>query len=445
MAKEIKLPVLAEGVDSAEVLEVLVAPGDAIEEDQTILEVQTDKAAAEVPSTVSGTVKEVLVKTGDVVAVGQTLITVDESGASEEKGEAPVEDGKSESEAAPAAEEKVEESKSESTADDAAKPSAPKEKASGATGGSVSAVVKTETLAPAAPSVRRFAREIGIDIDQVPGSGAHGRVSLDDVKGYAKQRNEGGGGGAAGVGVAVPTLPDFSAHGPVRREAMNNMQRRTAENMVLSATVIPHVTQCDDADITALEALRKRFGKRAEAAGGKLTMTAMLVKIVAAALKKYPAFNASVDMEKAEVVYKSFYNIGVAVDTPMGLLVPVIKDVDGKNMIDISVEMTEMSKRARDGKTKLKELEGGSITITNVGGIGGTYFTPIVNYPEVAILGVGRAKEQAVRVGDGWESRLILPLSLSYDHRLINGADGIRFLRWIIDAMEEPLLLSLEG
>jgi pyruvate dehydrogenase E2 component (dihydrolipoamide acetyltransferase) len=438
MATEVKLPQLAEGIDTAEITNILVAVGDTVEEGQSVIEVETDKAAAEVPSGVAGVVEEILVKVGDQVEVGQVILTFVEaqvgSPVPAEKGEEPSKRPEEAASKEPKSED--EESAPEEPAPapnrDAGNKPEPPERA------------RAGTLAPAAPSVRRFAHEISIDIAEVTGSGPHGRVSRDDVKRFAKEMNEGRV-PSAGAGVVAPPLPDFEAYGPVRRETMSKMRRRTAENMIISTSLVPHVTQCDDADVTQLESRRKRYASRAEAAGGKLTMTAILVKVVASALKKFPKFNASVDMQHTEIVYKSFYNVGVAVDTSKGLLVPVIKDVTSKNIIDIAVELTDISRRVREGKIRLDELEGGTFTISNVGGIGGTYFTPIVNYPEVAILGVGRAKEQPMRVGDAWKPRLILPLSLSYDHRVIDGAESIRFLRWIVDAIEEPLLLSLEG
>jgi pyruvate dehydrogenase E2 component (dihydrolipoamide acetyltransferase) len=226
---------------------------------------------------------------------------------------------------------------------------------------------------------------------------------------------------------------------------MRGVRRKTAEHLSHAWTQIPHVTQCDLADVTALEGLRKQFGARAEAAGGKLTVTAITLKVIAAALKQFPQFNAAIDVAADEIVVKKYVNVGVAVDTERGLLVPVIRDVDKKNIVELSVELQQVSERARTGKTSLDEMQGGCFTITNLGGIGGTYFTPIVNLPEVAILGMSRASMQPVWKDGQFVPRLLLPLSLSYDHRVIDGADGIRFLRFVCEALEQPFLLSLAG
>ena len=309
-------------------------------------------------------------------------------------------------------------------------------------------------MVPAAPSVRRFAREIGVDVHQVRGSGMSGRISIEDVKAYAKALNEQiqtwlpgqqGGLSTGNVGVARETLPDFSKWGEIERQQMSNIRRKTAEHLSYAWATIPHVTQFDKADITDLEKLRKQFGKKVEEAGGKLTVTAVLLKVLASALKVFPQFNSSVDMEKNEIVFKKFVNVGIAVDTDRGLLVPVIRDVDKKNIIQLSVELQEVSKKARDKKLSLEDMQCGCFTISNLGGIGGTYFTPIVNSPEVAILGVSKSSYEPVYINEKFEPRLMMPLSLSYDHRIIDGADGIRFLRWIVNALENPFLLSLEG
>ncbi|MFC2082290.1 2-oxo acid dehydrogenase subunit E2, partial [Bacteroidota bacterium] len=304
---------------------------------------------------------------------------------------------------------------------------------------------ETDKIAPAAPSVRRFAREIGIDIHQVEGSGPGGRISVDDVKAFAKSLNEGRSQTVLSGGVVYQPLPDFSKWGEVEHQVMTNIRKKTAQHLSNAWSTVPHVTQFDKADITELEKLRKDFGKKTESMGGKLTVTAILIKIVASALKVFPQFNSSLDIEKNEVIFKKFYNIGVAVDTEWGLLVPVIKNVDEKNITQLAVELNEMSVKAKTKKLTIDEMQGGTFTISNLGGIGGTYFTPIVNSPEVAILGVSRASFEPVYQGAHFEPGLMMPLSLSYDHRIIDGADAIRFLRWIVNALEEPFLLSLEG
>jgi pyruvate dehydrogenase E2 component (dihydrolipoamide acetyltransferase) len=307
--------------------------------------------------------------------------------------------------------------------------------------------------APAAPSVRRMARELGVDIDGVSGSGTDGRISIEDVKTHAKRLLE----GAARGGDAAPAsepLPDFSRWGDIERQAMRPVRRKTAEHLSAAWRTIPHVTQHDLADVTALEELRKKYAKEAEDAGGNLTVTAIAVKVVAAALKVFPQFNASIDLAAEEIIYKKYVNIGIAVDTDRGLLVPVVRDADTKNIIQIAVDIAQLSTKARDRKISLEEMQGGCFSISNLGGIGGTYFTPIVNAPEVAILGISRSRMepvwQASERGRGPASgefvpRLMLPLSLSYDHRAIDGADGARFLRWVVQALEQPFLLALHG
>jgi len=240
-------------------------------------------------------------------------------------------------------------------------------------------------------------------------------------------------------------LPDFSKWGEIEREPMSKVREKTATHLSGAWATVPHVTQFDKADITEMEKLRKQFAPKAEAEGGKLTMTAILLKICAAALRVFPQFNASVDMQNKEIVYKKYLNIGVAVDTDRGLLVPVIRDVDDKNIVDLSVELTQIAQKTRDRKLSLEEMQGGNFTISNLGGIGGTAFTPIVNAPEVAILGVSRSKYEPVYDNGKFEPRLMLPLSLSYDHRLIDGADGARFIRWVVEAIEQPFKIVLEG
>jgi pyruvate dehydrogenase E2 component (dihydrolipoamide acetyltransferase) len=299
---------------------------------------------------------------------------------------------------------------------------------------------------PAAPHVRRLARELGIDIHNVPGNGPGGRISENDVKLYAKSMITASAGTvSASTHVKQPALPDFSKWGKIERVSMRGVRRKTAEHMWEAWSAIPHVTQQDKADITELEHLRTKFAPKAAEAGGKMTVTAIALKVCASALKIFPQFNASIDMEKEEIIYKQFINIGVAVDTDRGLLVPVIRDVDKKNIVELAAELTGLSKKARDKKLSPADMEGGTFTITNLGGIGGTGFSPIVNYPEVSILGLSRSTMEPVWMDNKFEPRMVLPLSLSYDHRLIDGADAARFLRWIAEAFEQPFLLSVQG
>ena len=289
----------------------------------------------------------------------------------------------------------------------------------------------------------------GVDINDVQGTGPEGRISQDDVKEHARRILSSVGSSAAGAAGAARAparpLPDFSKWGEVERQAMSSIRRRTAEHLSAAWNAIPHVTQCEKADITALEELRKKFAPQVEKAGGKLTVTAILVKVLAAAVKEFPQFNSSADMQADEIVFKKYVNIGVAVDTDRGLLVPVIRDADRKNITRIAVEVQEAAVKARDRKLSLEDMSGGGMSISNLGGIGGTYFTPIVNWPEVAILGVSRGHMEPVWRNGAFEPRLMLPLSLSYDHRVIDGADAMRFLRWVADALEQPFLLALQG
>ncbi len=431
---EIKVPDLGEGITSGTIANVLVAVGDEIENEQPIIELETDKAVVEVPADTAGKVTAVNVKAGDEVKIGQALLVVSSTGAPA-PGAAPAK-----AKTAPASEPKAE-TKS-------APAPAPAEEKSAKSLIPEYSPSASGVPAPAAPSVRRFAREIGVDINEVKGSGQGGRISVENVKAHSKalhQKYREGGTAVTGGVIAAPPLPDFSKWGEVDRQAMSKVRQKTAEHLSSAWATIPHVTQFDKADITELEALRKQFGNKAEAAGGKLTMTAILLKICASALKVFPQFNASVDMANKQVVYKKYVNLGVAVDTDRGLLVPVIRDVDKKNIVDLSVELTEIAVKARDRKLSLDEMQGGNFTISNLGGIGGTAFTPIVNAPEVAILGVSRGNYEPVYKNGEFVPRLMLPLSLSYDHRLIDGADGARFIRWLVEAIEQPFKIVLEG
>jgi pyruvate dehydrogenase E2 component (dihydrolipoamide acetyltransferase) len=306
--------------------------------------------------------------------------------------------------------------------------------------------------APASPSVRRLAREIGVDVAQVTGTGPGGRISVDDVKEFAKRvMNSFGSAGQAAAagspGVVQPmrALPDFAKYGEVERKPMTGVRRKTSEHLSYAWNTIPHVTQFDKADITSLEQVRKKYRAEVEKAGGNLTVTAIAARVVASALKIFPQFNASVDAAGEAIVYKKYVNVGIAVDTEFGLLVPVIRDADRKNLVQLSVEIGQLAEKAKARKLSLDEMAGGSMSITNLGGIGGTSFTPIVNWPEVAILGISRGGFEPVWNGKEFEPRQMLPLSLSYDHRLIDGADAIRFLSWVAEALEQPFALALRG
>ena len=466
MATEFKLPELGENVEKGDVVRVLVAPGDVIALDQPVLELETDKATIEVPSSVAGKISAVRVKAGDKVKVGQVVLVVD---AAEAGAPAPAATSAPASPApapapapvpapaAPAEAAKPAAKTADVVSFSSGRPSAPSRIETPAPGradipgpsrpdmAASAAAVELSAPVPAAPSVRRFARELGVDIAEVPGSGPGGRIGQDDVKQHVKTALSSP--SARSGGRAAP-LPDFSKWGDVEVKPMSNIRRKTAEQLSLSWQA-PHVTQHDRADITALEEFRKTFGPRVEKAGGKLTVTAVLIKVVAAALDRFPQFASSPDMASETIVYKKYRHIGVAVDTPNGLLVPVIRQADRKTITEIAVELTALSQKARDKKLSLDEMSGGVFSITNLGGIGGTSFTPIVNQPEVAILGVSRGSMEPVWRTSGapgggeFVPRELLPLSLSYDHRVIDGADAARFLRFVAEALEQPLTMNL--
>lgn len=446
---DFKLPELGENIHQGDLVRLMVAPGSAIAAGQPVMEIETDKAVVEVPSSVTGTVKELLVKLGDKIKVGQVIFTL-EAGAT--TASSPQQPSRADTSHVAGARMAFQAAiKSEGRTEEQALPPE-KPRTDPVTTFSMpldlsrSAGAEHRVPVPAAPHVRRLAREVGVDIHNVPGTGAGGRISEDDVKAYAKSLIAGAS-NASGTAarLAQPKLPDFAKWGKIERVSMRGVRRKTAEHMWQAWTTIPHVTQQDKADITELEQLRTRFGPKAADAGGKLTVTAIALKVCASALKIFPQFNSSIDMENEEIVYKQFINIGVAVDTERGLLVPVIRDVDKKNIVELSAELTQLSKKSRDKKLAPADMEGGTFTITNLGGIGGTGFSPIVNHPEVAILGLSRSSIEPVWLHEKFEPRQVLPLSLSYDHRLIDGADAARFLRWIAEAFEQPFLLSVQG
>ena len=469
MPTDFTLPELGENVTAGDVVRVLVSPGDSVAKDQPVLELETDKATIEVPSSVAGTVKDVRVKQGERIKVGQVVLTVEDGAGGEApkpKEAAAAKDaapsGGSKSQPEPVGAPESESSKPATVVKDDRRAQQPEAQQANAAAESrpkrgevvdISRGARAPQVAPApaepsepqgpaapaAPSVRRLARELGVDIRSVTGTGPVGRISADDVQAFVRNALANGGGAAA----ASAPLPDLTKWGEVERKPMSNIRRKTAEHLSRAWNLIPHVTQHDKADITAIEELRKKYAPQAEKAGGKLTMTAIALKIAATALQRFPQFNASADMARNEIVYRKSVHVGVAVDTPRGLLVPVIRDVDRKGVIELASELAKASEKARGGKLSLEEMQGGGFTITNLGGIGGTSFTPIVNWPEVAILGISRGTHEPVYNGHSFEPRLMLPLSLSYDHRVIDGADAARFLRWIAEAFEQPFVLAL--
>lgn len=451
-ASEFKLPELGENISQGDLVRLMIAPGSKVAEGQPVMELETDKAVVEVPSSVGGVVKEIKVKEGEKIKVGQVIFTLEGGAAQPERSRprtAPVEHVSGQHgarlafQAAIRAEGKTEEQ--------ALPPDQPREAIPAFSMpvqlGKVAGTEHRQPI-PAAPHVRRLAREIGVDIYEVKGTGPGGRISEDDVKSFAKAKLS-----AAASAVqappagqfAAPKLPDFAKWGKIERVSIRGVRRKTAEHLAAAWNTIPHVTQHDRADITRLEELRRQFAGKAESAGGKLTITAIAVKVIASALRVFPQFAASVDVRANEIVYKKYCHIGVAVDTDRGLLVPVIRDADRKNIIELAGELGRLAEKARAKKLAPDEMEGGVFTITNLGGIGGTSFSPIVNAPEVAILGISRSSMEPVYANGLFSPCLMLPLSLSYDHRLIDGADAARFLRWVVEALEQPFLLSLEG
>jgi len=448
---EFKLPELGENISEGDLVHLMISPGMRVSEGQPVMELETDKAVVEVPSSVAGIVKEVRVKQGDKVKVGQVIFTVEDGAVTPpvRSKHAPVEHVSGQHGARLAFQAAIRaEGKTEEQALPPDQPQTPLPAfAMPAQLGKVAGTEHREPV-PAAPHVRRLARELGIEIHDVKGTGPGGRISEDDVKAYSKQLLAASSAAAQtslAARIIQPELPDFSKWGKIERVSIRGVRRKTAEHLWEAWRTIPHVTQNDRADITELEQLRARFAPKAAEAGGKMTVTAIALKVCASALRIFPQFNASIDLPKEEIIYKQYVNIGVAVDTDRGLLVPVIRDVDKKNIVELAAELTQLSKKARDKKLAPAEMEGGTFTITNLGGIGGTGFSPIVNYPEVAILGLSRSSMEPVWMNGKFEPRLVLPLSLSYDHRLIDGADAARFLRWIAEAFEQPFLLSVQG
>jgi pyruvate dehydrogenase E2 component (dihydrolipoamide acetyltransferase) len=442
MPTEFRLPELGENVEKGDLVKVLVSVGDVISKDQSVIELETEKATLEVPCGVSGKIRSIHVKEGEQVKVGQLILTVDDgakAGPAESRKEQgpPAEQGAARPTAVPAA--------PPQQAPPAGGPAEVVPITRGpATGAPEPEKLEERPLVPAAPSVRRSARELGVDISEVRGSGPGGRVSEEDVKVYVRRITSGGAAPAAAAGEQA-ALPDFARWGEVERRAMRAVRRSTAARLSRAWSTIPHVTNHDRADITQLDRLRQQYGPKVEAQGGKLTVTAVALKVVASALRAFPQFAASVDMSREEVVYKKYCHIGVAVDTDRGLLVPVIRDVDRKNISELSVELVAVAEKARSRKLAAEDMEGGVFTITNLGGIGGTAFSPLINWPEVAILGMSRASLEPVFLDGSFQPRLMLPLSLSYDHRLIDGADAARFLRWMAEALEQPFLVLFQG
>jgi pyruvate dehydrogenase E2 component (dihydrolipoamide acetyltransferase) len=413
---EVKVPDIGDFKDVA-VIEVLVKPGDTVKNEQSLITVESDKASMEIPSAAAGVLKELRVKLGDKVNQGDVIAIVEGTGGAAAPAPAPAQAAPSPAPSAPAA------AAAERTAPTAALP--PHEP-----------TAPTGNLPHASPSVRKFARELGVPLEEVKGTGPKGRITQEDVQGFTKAvmkgeaqtkaaAAKGGGAGGAALGLLPWPQVDFAKFGPIERKDLSRIKKISGANIHRNWVMIPHVTNHDDADITELEAFRVQLNKENEKAGIKVTMLAFLIKACVAALKKFPAFNSSLDGE--QLVYKNYWNIGFAADTPGGLVVPVIKSADQKGILAISQEMSELAKKARDGKLGPSDMQGATFTISSLGGIGGTSFTPIINAPEVAILGVSKSQMKPVWDGKQFVPRLILPLSLAWDHRVNDGAAAARF------------------
>jgi pyruvate dehydrogenase E2 component (dihydrolipoamide acetyltransferase) len=456
MARPFVLPDLGEGLTEAEIVKVLVREGDVIEEDAPLLEVETDKATVEIPSPMGGRVETIHVAANQTVRVGQVLVTFADAGAAPGKPAADTLDPTRT--LAPEAKTTAGNGRARQTA-----PPAPA--ATRAAASTTPRAPRTGPV-PATPATRRLARELGVDLHAVAASGPGGRVTEEDVRRAAAAPaaapgraaptppaagRESPAAGPAGparplaMPTAEPPLPRFEQWGPVERQPLSHLRRTIAERMTLSATVIPHVTHFDRADITELDAVITRNLEAARALGVTLTLTGFLLKAAALALREYPQFNASLDAAAGELVVKRYVHVGVAVATERGLIVPVLRDVDARPVIDLARELAAVAARAREGKAALEELRGGTFTITNIGALGGTGAIPIINYPEVAILGVARARQEAVVREGQIVPRLLLPLSLTFDHRVADGAEGARFASAIVRRLEHPdqLLLGL--
>jgi pyruvate dehydrogenase E2 component (dihydrolipoamide acetyltransferase) len=474
MKEDVKLPALGENIDSGEVAKVRVSEGDAVQVDSVLLELETEKALLEFPSPVAGTIAAIKVSEGDTVKVGQVLFEVDTdsqgdgSESKTEEKETEEEKPEAETQKEKAEEKKTEEKEEEKAVDkeesskkkkEAARPETPppekEEETTGEEDAKRSAPAKkekegkeekpeTESIpVPAGPGARKLARELGVDLKNVTGTARGSRITPDDVKAFAKQKVTASS-TEAGPAVPQPELPNFSQWGELEKEKLSSLRGKIADNMIRAWNAVPLVTQFDEADITELEALRKQESEFVQKKGGKLTVTVLVLKALVGALKAHPRFNASVDLQEGVVYYKKYYNIGVAVDTPSGLIVPVIKNVDSKSVVELAVELSELSERARNRKVTLEELQGGNISISNLGGIGGTSFTPLVVPPEVAVVGLSRSRMQPVWKDGAFQPRLILPFCVSYDHKVIDGADAARFARTLAEELENytELLLS---
>lgn len=476
MLKEFKLPDLGEGVHEGEVMSIPVSVGDTVSEGDTILEVETDKAAVEIPSPYDATIKDIKVEVGDVVNVGDVMMTFDVEGeAGEEKQPSDKESAEAGKPKKPEGEEESpepEQDKAEAQKAEKSKAEKPEADKTGRSESSGESEKRKGGPVPASPATRRLAREMGVDLHDVTPTGRGGVVTSDDVRDFAEGKKaepeaeakpekaaeekekkraapeEHGREEARPLTAEAPELPDFTKWGEVERKPVRSVRRAIAKQMAVSWSRIPHVTTQDEVDITDLEAFRQKHKAEIKEQGGKLTPTVFVVKALVTALKQHPRFNASLDERAGEIVLKRYYNIGIAVDTDDGLIVPVLRDVDRKSLTEIAVEMNELIRKTRDRKTSLEELQGASFTVTNIGGLRGDHFMPIINHPQVAIFGMGRAKLKPVvreKVSGKPEivPRLMMPIVLANDHRVLDGADAARFIDVVATALEDPERLML--
>ena len=437
MSKEILVPDIGD-FDNVEVIEVLVSEGDTIAAEDSLISVESDKAAMEIPAPEAGVVKEVKVKVGDTVSEGSLILLLDPAG---ETASAP--EKTTQKPAEKPAEEPVEKAETAPAPAPAKKPATVPVHAQPKVTPTAKIDEVSFSKAYASPSVRKFARELGVDLGQVEGTGRKKRITREDVQGFVKRALSQGSGTGTGLGVAPMPEIDFSQWGEIENKPLSKINKLTGQFLHRNWVTIPHVTQFDEADITDMEAFRKSMAAEYKEQGIRITPLVFLMKAVVSALKKYPRFNSSLDATGENLVMKHYYNVGIAVDTPDGLVVPVVQGVDRKSLVELATELGEISIKARDKKLKPSDMQGGCITISSLGGIGGTKFTPIVNAPEVAILGVSRSKMQPVWNGTEFEPRLMLPLSLSYDHRVIDGADGARFTSFLSRVLSDTRRLLL--
>jgi pyruvate dehydrogenase E2 component (dihydrolipoamide acetyltransferase) len=463
MIEDVRIPEISENVKSGKIVNVLVQVGDMIEVDDVLVEFETEKALVEIPSTVKGKIAEILAEVGLEMQVGDVIARVNtEAGASVEGQQEAGDDKQTAEPAQAAAKETTAEAPETEKPDqeEGARPqkekaAAPQEEKPQVTPEPSKPEAKMRDRpadrgpAPASPSVRRFARELGVDIYEVKAGGPGGRITEADVKAHVKRGERPAGKApvkeaAAAEGLQEPPLPDFSRWGDIETVELEAVRRITAANMSTAWRTVPHVTQFDQADITGLQEFIKMNVEKVARKGGKLTVTAVLAKVCAAALKKFARFNASIDTANEQLIFKNYIHIGIAADTPRGLLVPVVRNADQKSISTLAAEISDLAERARNKKLKPDEMEGGTFTISNQGGIGGGGFTPIVFWPQAAILGVSRASVVPRYIDGEFKPRSMLPLALSFDHRIIDGADAARFLRWVCESLEQPFTMILE-